>query len=208
MVITEYDKRFFDGTRGRIILLLRMSPRTVNELSAELGLTDNAVRSHLVALERDGLAAQGASVKGYRRPHFSYELTDRARNLFPKPYESLFNRLLSVLKRRMVAPVIRDILSELGRSAGKETGADGDLETRLARLTETLSELGGAARVIRENGRIEVKSESCPFADAVGEHPEMCKMAEALASEIVNLPVRETCDRSGTPKCSFEINAS
>ena len=208
MGLTEYDKRFFESTRGRIVLLLRRAAATVNELSAALGLTDNAVRSHLLALERDGLVVQGSPVKGFRKPHFSYQLTDQARDLFPKPYESLFNRLVAVLKRRMVTPVVKDILGELGRSTAIGVGADGDLDSRLATLAETFGELGGEPRVVREGGKITVKSESCPFADAVAEHPEVCKMAEALAGEITRVPVREICDRSGSPKCSFEIDAS
>ena len=208
MATTKHDKRFFDSTRGRLILHLRGAGKTVNELAEYLGLTDNAVRAHLLALERDGLVAQGPMVKGFRKPHYSYELTPEARELFPKPYTSLFNQLIGVLKRRMVAPVIKDILSELGRRLGKEVpvGADG-LDTRLETVVETLGELGGQARVVREDGKLEIRSASCPFSEAVTEHPEICRMAESLVGEIVKLPVRETCDRSGLPRCSFEITA-
>src|SRR5881398_826577 len=52
---TNLDKRFFESTRGRIVLLLRASEKTVNDLAAHLQLTDNAVRAHLLSLERDGL---------------------------------------------------------------------------------------------------------------------------------------------------------
>ena len=191
-----------------MILLLRGAAKTVNELAAELGLTDNAVRAHLLALERDGLVALGAPVKGFRKPHNSYELTDEARHLFPTAYDSLFKQLLSVLKRRMVTSVIKDILAELGKRVGKEIPAGAtDLDSRLATVTETLGELGGSARVVRDDGKLEIKSDSCPFADAVSEHPEVCRMAESLISEIVDLPVTERCDRSGKPKCRFEIAA-
>ena len=49
------DERFFASTRGRVTTLLRQGDRTVEELAQALGLTDNAVRAHLVTLERDGL---------------------------------------------------------------------------------------------------------------------------------------------------------
>ena len=52
---TRWDRRFWGSTRGRIILLLRGGSSTVNELAAALGLTDNAVRTQLISLERDGL---------------------------------------------------------------------------------------------------------------------------------------------------------
>jgi predicted ArsR family transcriptional regulator len=47
--------RFLDSTRGQILALLRVESCTVNELAAALKLTDNAVRAHLISLERDGL---------------------------------------------------------------------------------------------------------------------------------------------------------
>jgi predicted ArsR family transcriptional regulator len=49
---TKLDKRFFESTRGQIVLLLRNSNKTVNDLAAALNLTDNAVRAHLLTLEQ------------------------------------------------------------------------------------------------------------------------------------------------------------
>src|SRR3989442_183899 len=51
---TGWNKRLLASTRGRILALLRSENRTVNGLAAALRLTDNAVRAHLLSLERDG----------------------------------------------------------------------------------------------------------------------------------------------------------
>ena len=59
MPLSRSDERFFASTRGQIVTLLRRALRTVDELAGELGLTDNAIRAHLAALERDGLVTQG-----------------------------------------------------------------------------------------------------------------------------------------------------
>ena len=48
---TRGDKRFWSSTRGRVILLLRSAGRTVNDLAAAVGLSDNAVRTHLDRLD-------------------------------------------------------------------------------------------------------------------------------------------------------------
>jgi DNA-binding transcriptional ArsR family regulator len=42
------NERFFAHTRGQVVALLRHGDRTVEELAQALGLTDNAVRAHLV----------------------------------------------------------------------------------------------------------------------------------------------------------------
>jgi len=52
------EKRFFESTRGQIVTILRGSPATVDELARKLELTDNAVRAHLLTLERDGIVRQ------------------------------------------------------------------------------------------------------------------------------------------------------
>src|SRR5437762_8200738 len=50
---TGWNKRLLASTRGRILALLRSENHTVNELATALDLTDNAVRAHLLSLERD-----------------------------------------------------------------------------------------------------------------------------------------------------------
>ena len=47
MQAKRWNERFFASTRGQVVARLRRTPETVNELAAALGLTDNAVRSHL-----------------------------------------------------------------------------------------------------------------------------------------------------------------
>lgn len=83
---TRWDQRFFASTRGQVVALLRRSSRTVEELAQALGLTDNAVRAHLAALERDGLARQHGVRRGGGKPAYAYELTTEAERLFPKAY--------------------------------------------------------------------------------------------------------------------------
>src|SRR5918999_5754058 len=108
METTKFDKRFFESTRGRIVTLLRGSARTVDELAVELELTDNAVRAHLLTLERDGLVRQSGLRRGPRKPHFTYVLTPEAEALFPKAYDALLNQLISVLKSRLDQSVIEE----------------------------------------------------------------------------------------------------
>ena len=57
MIPRQSNDRFWDSTRGRIIVLLRKGECSVNDLAKALDLTDNAVRAHLTALGRHGLAA-------------------------------------------------------------------------------------------------------------------------------------------------------
>ena len=206
---TKLGERFFESTRGRIVKLLRGTTATVNELVERLGLTDNAVRAHLLALERDGLVKQSGVQRGFRKPHFSYELTPEAEHLFPKAYDTLLNQFITVLKNRLTPKVLENVLREVGRSLSAENSAKrGGVEARAQNALKVLEALGGTARVEKKEGKLLIRSESCPLAASVSEHPEVCQLTEALVAEIVGAPVKEHCDRNGSPRCRFVINSA
>src|ERR671912_1843307 len=157
MKTTKLDKRFFDSTRGRIVSLLRNGSSTVNELASKLELTDNAVRAHLLSLERDGLIRQSGVQRGPRKPHFAYELTAEAERLFPKAYDALLNQLITALKGRLPPAALEDVLREVGRSLAARHSSDqspADLDARLQNALEVLKALGGSPSVEREGDKL------------------------------------------------------
>jgi predicted ArsR family transcriptional regulator len=207
MEAIKLDRRFFESTRGQIVTILRGSACTVEELSAKLELTDNAVRAHLSTLERDGLVRQSGLRRGPRKPHFTYVLTPEADALFPKAYDALLNQLISVLKSRLQPSEIEDVLREVGRAvaAGAPAGQD-DFESRVQTALKVLEAIGGAATAEQHGDMTVIQSSGCPLGAAVTVHPEVCQLAETLVAEVVKAPVVERCDREGRPKCRFEIS--
>jgi predicted ArsR family transcriptional regulator len=202
------DKRFFESTRGQIVTFLRSGPCTVEELAHKLHLTDNAVRAHLATLERDGLVRQSGVRRGARKPHFTYTLTDDADRLFPKAYDALLNQLISVLKDRLSPAQIEEVLREVGRAiaASATKGHSNGIESRVQNALRAFKSIGGAARVEKHEDKIVIRGNGCPFAAAVSVHPEVCRLAEELVTEIVKAPVEEHCNRDQRPQCRFEIS--
>jgi predicted ArsR family transcriptional regulator len=203
-------ERFLESTRGQVVTMLRNAPCTVEDLATKLRLTDNAVRAHLVTLERDGLVRQSGLRRGARKPHFTYVLTDEADRLFPKAYDALLNQLIAVLKTRLSPAEIEDVLREVGRgiAATMPNGHNGSLHGRVQKAVKVLEAIGGSAGVEQHDDRIVIRGNGCPLAAAVNVHPEVCRLAETLIGEIVKAPVVERCDRDARPQCRFEIQVT
>jgi predicted ArsR family transcriptional regulator len=204
---SRWARRFLESTRGKVILLLRREARTVAELAEALSLTDNAVRAHLATLERDGLVRQGRERPGFRKPHFSYELTAEGEELFPKAYGPLLNQILTQLKERFGSKQLEKVLRQVGRRmAATHAVADSTgVEERLEHALKVLASLGGEARIERENGKLFIRGAGCPLSETTAEHVEMCKLVETLLSEIIKAPVLEFCQRGPSPHCCFEV---
>ena len=74
-------KSRFGSRRADVVKFLQRGVGTVAELAVHLHLTDNAVRSHLAALEREGLVSRRGSQPGTRRPHELFQLTGAPTNI-------------------------------------------------------------------------------------------------------------------------------
>ena len=207
---TNWDERYFESTRGRIVMLLRRSGRTVEELASSQGLTDNGVRAHLAVLERDGIVRQRGSVRrgsGGGKPAYLYELTPEAEELFPKAYEPTLRRLLEVLAERMGPEDTDALLRAVGRGLveGKTIPTDGTTRARLEAAVGVLNELGGLAQLEERDGAYLIQGYSCPLAALTPEHPEVCRMAETMLTEVAGVSVYERCERGERPRCCFEV---
>ena len=207
---TNWDEKYFESTRGRIVTLLRRSGRTVEELARAVDLTDNGVRGHLAVLERDGVIRQRGTVRrgsGGGKPAYVYELTAEAEELFSKAYEPALGALLEVLAEWLGSEGSEALLRSAGRrlAEGRTTVPTDGSRARLEAAAGVLDELGGLAELEEEDGTLVIRGYSCPLATVTSDHPEVCRMAEALITEVAGVPVRERCDRSERPRCYFEV---
>lgn len=200
--------RLLQSTRGRILELLRTEKRTVNELAAKLHLTDNAVRAHLLSLERDGLIRQAGMQPGVRRPHVTYALTPATEQIFPKAYGPLLDMVITVISRKVTGRALRAAMREVGRELAarhRPQAAAGTLEQRIDTALRILKDLGGAARFEKSDGQHFIRGQGCPLAAVTRHHPEACLIAESLLAAITGAPVKERCFRGETPSCCFQV---
>lgn len=197
--------QFFRSTRGRIILYLMRSEHTVNELAEMLGLTDNAVRSHLVALERDGVIRRSGERRSGGRPAFIYDVTPQADGLFPKAYEEGLLGLVRVLGGRVGPEALYDLLAEAGRRTVEPSRAETP-ERRAERAVDVLEDHGGVASVEEDDrGRLEVRSACCPLSGIVEEHRACCHFLRGMVEGVVDADARVRCSFGERPNCCFRL---
>lgn len=195
------------GTRRRILDLLRRSPLTAKEIAAELVLTHNAVRGHLAALERDNLVREGSLRRSGTRPSVVYELVPRADSILSTAYIPFVAQLLGVLGERMSKEELDELMQTVGRRLGAEwPRLKGDLRERVNAATVLLQELGALATVEEWNGGFVIRGYGCLLGEAVHGRPEVCRAMESLIAHLVEVRVTECCERGEHPRCCFEIS--
>lgn len=209
MSLPQRNSRFFTSTQGKIVTLLRRVSRTVEELAQALDLTDNAVRAHLAALERDGLIQQHGKRRSSSKPAFLYDLTPAAEEFFSKAYVPVLRQLLEELSERMPAEEVEEILhSTSHRLAAMWPPPAGEAHARMGRAVDAFNELGGLAELEQRDGTYVIQGYSCPLAAVVPGHPEICRLAASLLTELVGMPVQEQCNRDNKASCCFVVHTA
>src|SRR5262245_48538578 len=146
-----WERALGGPVRGRIIALLRRSPRTVEELAAELGVTDNAVRAQLTVMEREGVVhATGVRHTGaVGKPATLYAIPPKAAALFSTAYAPTLRALLGALESRLSDEELEELFKDVGRRlAGAGAGESDTPAQRRSDHRSLETRANDAARVL------------------------------------------------------------
>lgn len=197
-------ERFFETTRGQIIQHLMEAPRTVSDLADRLDLTDNAVRAHLVALERDGVVRQEGERRSGGRPAYVYRVTPEADELFPKAYDRALTQVLDVLEGRMDDAELGELLREAGRRAVEAPGPDVGMEERIDRAVALLEDYGGLPEAENgEDGVLRLRTRSCPLSGVLRDHPLCGRIPQGALETVLGVDVEFRFEMDERPDCTF-----
>ncbi|MGH7581424.1 MAG: helix-turn-helix transcriptional regulator [Gemmatimonadales bacterium] len=206
--MAELSRRFLESTRGQVLTQLRRGPATVEELARGIGLTDNAIRSHLSTLERDALVRQTGTRRGpgAGKPAVVYELAPDAEMRLSRAYAPVLTNLLEELSGRLPPEQTEAVLLAVGqRLAQSVPRSRGSLDQRVRDAATLLNELGGDASVESDGSDLLIRGCGCPLSVAVARRPEACRAVQGLLSEIIGVPVRQCCEQGPHPRCCFTV---
>lgn len=194
------------GTRARIVDLLRRGPLTANDVAARLGLTHNAVRAHLAALQHGGIVRESGRQATASRPAALYEVVSTAEAAFSRAYIPFVAELVLELGERLSQAELADLMHTVGRRvAAGWSRPRGDLAQRVDAASALLEELGGLNEVERREEGYVIRGYGCLLSEATHGRPEVCRAMESFLVELVEAPVHQCCERNGRPRCCFEI---
>jgi predicted ArsR family transcriptional regulator len=162
------------GAKRRLLeRLKRHGPVTAGKLAAGLGLTDVAVRQHLLALEAGGLVQQQTQPPAGRgRPAVLWSLSGLAQEVFPDRHADLTLDLLESVREAFGEKGLEQLVATRAkRQAEAYRGLlpDGQapLKKRLEALANQRSAEGYMAEVRRESrGSFLLVEHNCPICEA------------------------------------------
>jgi predicted ArsR family transcriptional regulator len=203
------------GLRQQQLLTLLLQNKeglTVEDLSKGLGITDNAVRQHLTALERDGMVAKGETQSTGGRPEQLYGLTTAGHELFPRHYSWFAELLINSLREEQGTDALRERLEGMGKAVGRQVAA------KLAGVKDKGERIRALAGIMRElgyqSGSIDpakeklpaIEATNCVFHSLAKCYPEVCHFDLAMMSEVVGSDViHDECMVRGGNVCRFKF---
>jgi predicted ArsR family transcriptional regulator len=198
-------------TRQQILTILKeKGAGTVDELATSLDLTPITVRHHLSILLGEGYLSAQQVRRKVGRPHYVYNLTDKASDLFPQGYHLLTDRILDEVKAMVGQDGMREILSRLADKLAASIGpqiTDGTLEERLDQAARLLVKEGFLAKWERTPDGYVFYELNCPYRRVIQRHPEVCTMDQHFLSEVLHIGVEKIdCIVGGGDRCSYRVH--
>lgn len=203
-------KQLLDTSRGRIVTLLQAGPLTADDIATKMNLTQSAVRVQITAMERDGVVRRAGMRPGATRPSHVFELTPDVEQLLSKAYIPLLMQLVGACAEGLPAHQMVALLRRAGKGLARDLAQGkrlaGSLRSRVAMASHMMNQHLGALTHVEANGRYVIRGIGCPLAALTGKHPGVCLAMESFVTDVIGAPARECCERTGRPKCCFEIH--
>jgi predicted ArsR family transcriptional regulator len=191
------------------LLLNSEAGMSIDEMATQLEISRNAVKQHLVVLEKQQLVQEAALNSTRGRPARSYTLTEQGLNHFPKQYAWFCNLLLSEISSELSAEALQQMLWNMGVKLANSLApqfSHKDPARKLVALIELMQSLGYQAELEQQDGQTSIKAVNCVYHDLAQKYPEICQFDLALITSLLNKPVQQTaCMANKDCACRFNI---
>lgn len=220
----------FRGVRAELLVALKKAqPLTAQELGEQFGLTANALRRHLKALEEDGLVRYQRSVRGVGAPVYAFSLTPAGDALFPRSYVQVLANALDALRSQTGDQAVEAVLEAEWRRLADEAGPVLDalpLDERVPLVAELLTAKGYMAEAVRterpvgqESGGVvglsdveatptlTLRIHNCAVREIAERFPEACAVEAKFVERLLGVPLVRSAHRlGGCGHCEYGVS--
>ena len=195
-----------------LVALKKAQPLTAKELGERFGLTPNALRRHLKALEEAEVVRYRREVRGVGGPVYAYSLTGSGESLFPNGYSDALVAALETLGERAGPEAVVALFRRQWDAMAAEAGpalADLPLAERAQLLAELRSSQGYMAEAVPgEDGSVVMREHNCAIRAAADRFPEICAAERGLFERILDAKVeRRRHMLAGCNTCEYVVRA-
>lgn len=197
----------YGSTQRQMLETLLHAPggATVEHLVGEVGITTNAARQHLTALERDGLVMRAGTQPSGGRPELLYSLSPSGREVFPRRYRQLAESLIEDVGAAIGPEALEAAMRRMGARAGAEAASG-----RPASLADTAKAMRAAGYEAEVTGDAapEIVAHNCVFHRLAERFPAVCKFDLAFMAAATGQTVEHReCMVRGGQVCRFGFTA-
>ena len=189
----------------------------IREIAQAFNLSRTSTRNYLILLEKMGLIIRTEQKQKTGRPIMLYTLHENAIEVFPKIYNDFALNLLKAFKKKYGNGETDLLLKQVGRKMANQIldVTKGELEhtppflksnQKLKKIFNYFEKNGSFPEMTEEDTFYVLKNYNCLMYRIAKPEPLVCKVGEALISELAESKVvKEKCIREGDPYCSFRI---
>jgi len=203
----------YRGLRAALLVTLKKEqPLTAKELAERFGLTPNALRRHLEALESDGVVAHRREVRGVGGPVYEYALSERGEALFPRSYGSVLTTALDALREQLGVEGVVALFSRQWGALAEQAKPELTrlpLAERAQLLAELLSSEGYMAESeSTSEGEATLREHNCAIRAVAERFPEVCAAEAKFIAEVLGAAVeRRGRIVDGCNACQYTVHA-
>jgi len=189
----------------------RNGSATIKELEELLGVTTNAVRQHLQALQADGYIVRRPVNAGVGRPHHAYLISAKANELFACHCDDLALTLLEEVFALEGPERAQTLLDRVGDRLAQRyaSSVQGEaLQDRVEQLAGALYQRGVLTGIeVEDENVIVLHAYNCPYHELAQEHRAICEMDEDVMRKVLGSDVNlSACMMDGHRGCSFVVS--
>jgi predicted ArsR family transcriptional regulator len=198
--------------RALLARLKHEGPSTTAELASHAGVTYEAVRQQLRALEADGFVAkrkEPAMSRSVGRPTSRFALTPAGDHFFAKRYDALAVELIdtasAVLGPEALTQLLATLTEERVRAwAPRLEGLS--LEERLTALRDIYLDDDPFTTVEHGEGGPRLIERNCPYLNVASRRPALCSVTVSTLIRLLGAEVvRDERFQEGDGRCVFRV---